>query len=167
MTVHMPDVGRYYEDFQVGDVYKHWPGRTITETDNIWFTCLTMNSHPIHLDSHYAAGQMFGRPLVNSTLTLAMVVGMSVRDTSQNTIANLGWEEITLPNPVFAGDTLYAESEVLAKRESRSRPSAGIITIRTTGYNQRNEVVITYRRSFLAKKRGYDDGRLPAFGVQP
>ena len=113
--------GRYYEDFNVGDIYEHRPGRTITETDNTWFTLLTMNTHPLHFDAHYAKKTEFGRPLVNSALTLSIVAGMSVSDLSQKAIANLGWENIKLPAPVFAGDTLYAESEVLAKRESKSR----------------------------------------------
>ena len=166
MTIHYPYIGRYYEDFNVGDVYKHWPGRTISEADNTWFTLLTMNTHPVHFDHNYAQDQMFGKPLVNSTLTLSIVVGMSVWDTSQNTIANLGWEEIKLPNPVFIGDTIYAETEVLDKRESKSRPEAGIVSFRTTGYNQNNDVVISYRRSSLAKRRGYDEGKLPEFGVK-
>ena len=125
--------GRYFEDFNVGDVYEHRPGRTVTEADNIQFTLLTMNSHPIHLDSVFAAQSEFGRPLVNSTLTLAIVTGMSVTDVSYKAIANLGWNDIRLSAPVFAGDTLYAESEVLNKRESKSRPTQGIVTVKTTG----------------------------------
>ena len=125
--------GRYYEDFNVGDIYEHRPGRTITEVDNTWFTLLTMNTHPLHFDAHYAKKTEFGRPLVNSALTLSIVAGMSVSDLSQKAIANLGWENIKLPAPVFAGDTLYAESEVLAKRESNSRPTQGIVSARTTG----------------------------------
>jgi len=108
---------------------------------------------------------MFGKALVNSTLTLSIVAGMTVRDTSQNAIANLGWEEIKLTAPVFAGDTLYAESEVLHMRKSESRPGGGIVTIKTTGYNQKNKVVIVYKRSFFAKLRGYDEGNLPEFGT--
>jgi len=118
MTIHEPMVGRYFEDFEAGDIHKHWPGRTISESDNTWFTLLTMNKHPLHFDDNYASKQMFGKRLVNSTLTLAIVAGMSVWDTSQNAIANLGWESIKLPNPVFIGDTLYAESEILEKRDS-------------------------------------------------
>ncbi len=166
MTIHQPDTGRYFEDFVVGDVYKHWPGRTLTDVDNTWFTLLTMNTHPVHFDQNYARNQAFGKPLMNSTLTLSVVAGMTVRDTSQNAIANLGWDEIKLPHPVFAGDTLYAETEVLDKRESRSRPDAGIVSVKTTAYNQDNTVVMSYRRSFLVKRRGYDDGKLPRFGVQ-
>jgi len=147
--------GRYYEDFHVGDIYEHRPRRTITETDNTWFTLLTMNTHPLHFDAHYAKKTEFGRPLVNSALTLSIVAGMSVSDLSQKAIANLGWENIKLTAPVFAGDTLYAESEVLAKRESKSRPTQGIVSARTTGANSDGIVVITYDRSFLVPKEGY------------
>ncbi len=147
--------GRYYEDFEVGDVYEHRPGRTITETDNTWFTLLTMNNHPLHFDAVYAAKSEFGRPLVNSTLTLAIVMGMSVSDVSQKAIGNLGWTEVRLTAPVFAGDTLYAESEVLAKRQSKSRPTQGIVTVATTGKKQDGTVVITYERTVLVPKRGH------------
>ena len=149
------DIGRYYEDFEVGAVYEHRPGRTVTEADNTWFTLLTMNTHPLHFDAAYAARSEFGRPLVNSCLTLSIVAGMSVSDLSQKAIANLGWTDIRLPAPVFAGDTLYAESEVLAKRESKSRPGQGIVTVRTTGLKQDGTVVMTYERSFLVPKRGH------------
>ncbi len=149
------DIGRYYEDFEVGAVYEHRPGRTVTEADNTWFTLLTMNTHPLHFDAAYAARSEFGRPLVNSCLTLSIVAGLSVSDLSQKAIANLGWTDIRLPAPVFAGDTLYAESEVLAKRESKSRPGQGIVTVRTTGRKQDGTVVMTYERSFLVPKRGY------------
>jgi itaconyl-CoA hydratase len=125
--------GRYYDDFIVGDVYEHRPGRTITESDNTWFTLLTMNTHPLHFDKEYAAKSEFKRPLVNSCLTLSMVVGMSVSDISQKAIGNLGWNDIKLTAPVFVGDTIYAESEVLAKRESASRPGQGLVTVRTIG----------------------------------
>jgi itaconyl-CoA hydratase len=145
--------GRYYEDFEVGATYQHRPGRTLSEADNTWFTLLTMNTHPIHFDAEYAKRTEFGKPLVVSTLTLAVVVGMSVADTSRNAIANLGWKEIKLPNPVFAGDTLYAESTVLDKRESKSRPNEGIVTIRTIGRNQHGEVVCDFERTFLVMKR--------------
>jgi itaconyl-CoA hydratase len=141
--------GRLYDDFQVGDVYEHRPGRTITETDNVWFTNLTMNTHPLHFDAVYAANSEFGRPLVNSTLTLALVVGMSVSGTSQKAIANLGWKDIGLTAPVFVGDTLYAETEVLEKRLSQSRPGQGIVTVRQRGLNQHGAEVITMIRSFL------------------
>ncbi|MDD9876215.1 MAG: MaoC family dehydratase [Magnetovibrio sp.] len=147
--------GRYLEDFTVGDVYEHRPGRTITESDNTWFTLLTMNQHPVHFDAEYAAKSEFGKPLVNSCLTLSLVAGMSVSDTSQKAVANLGWDRIAMPAPVFVGDTLYAESEVLAVRESKSRPTQGIVTIRTTGRKQDGTVVMTYERNMLIPKRGH------------
>ncbi len=147
--------GRYYEDFEVGDVYEHRPGRTITQTDNTWFTLLTMNNHPLHFDAVYAAKSEFGQPLVNSTLTLAIVMGMSVSDVSQKAIGNLGWTDVRLTAPVFAGDTLYAESEVLTKRPSKSRPTQGIVTVATTGKKQDGTVVITYERTVLVPKRGH------------
>lgn len=146
--------GRYYEDFEVGATYEHRPGRTLSETDNTWFALLTMNTHPIHFDAEYAKHFEFGRPLIVSTLTLSVLVGMSVSDTSQKAIANLGWNAIKLPRPVFAGDTLYAESTVLDKRESRSRPDQGIVTIRTVGRNQRKEVVCEFDRTMLVMRRG-------------
>ncbi|MDH3700278.1 MAG: MaoC family dehydratase [Alphaproteobacteria bacterium] len=149
------DIGRYYEDFTVGDVYEHRPGRTISEADNTWFTLLTMNKHPVHFDAHYAAKSEFGKPLVNSALTLSIVAGMSVSDTSQKAIANLGWNDIRLTAPVFAGDTLYAESEVLDKRESKSRPTQGIVKIKTTGTKADGTVFMTYERSMLIPKRGH------------
>ena len=147
--------GRAYEDFVVGDIYEHRPGRTITEADNTWFTLLTMNQHPLHFDAAYAARSEFGRPLVNSCLTLSIVAGMSVSDVSQRAIANLGWTDIRLPAPVFAGDTLYAESEVLAKRESKKRPTQGIVTVRTTGRSADGTVVITFERTVLVPRRGH------------
>lgn len=147
--------GRCYEDFEVGDVYIHPGGRTINSTDNSWFTLLTLNTNPVHFDHHYAAGTEFGRPLVNSCFTLALVTGMSVPDVSQNAFANLGWDEVRLPNPVFEGDTLYARSEVLEKRESQSRPNVGLVRIKTTGFNQDGLSVIEYRRAMLIYKRGH------------
>ena len=147
--------GRYYEEFEVGDVYEHRPGRTISEADNTWFTLLTMNNHPLHFDAVYAAKSEFGKPLVNSCLTLSIVVGMSVSDVSYKAIGNLGWNDIKLTAPVFAGDTLYAESEVLAKRESQSRLTQGIVTVRTRGLNQSGQVVISYERTILVPKRGH------------
>lgn len=147
------DPGRYYEDFELDVIYEHWPGRTISETDNTWFTLLTMNTHPAHFDEHYAAQTEFGKILVNSTLTLAMVAGMSVSDTSQKAIANLGWKEIKLSAPVFVGDTIYAESRVLGLRESKSRPGQGIVTIETTGKKADGTRFIVYERSFLIPKR--------------
>jgi acyl dehydratase len=147
--------GRYYEDFVVGDVYEHRPGRTITQTDNTWFTLLTMNTHPLHFDEQYGKASEFGRCIVCSPLTLALLVGMSVTDVSQKAIANLGWREIRMSAPVFAGDTLYAESEVLEKRESASRPTAGLVTVRTLGRNQDKAVVCTFERTILVAKRGH------------
>jgi itaconyl-CoA hydratase len=146
--------GRCYEEFQVGDVYEHRPGRTIGEADNTWFTLLTMNQHPLHFDAEYAARSQFGRPLVNSTFTLALVTGMSVADVSAKAVANLGWTDIRLPAPVFVGDTLYAETEVLAKRESKSRSDAGIVTVRTTGRKADGTVVITFERTILVPRQG-------------
>ncbi|MCZ6467269.1 MAG: MaoC family dehydratase [Alphaproteobacteria bacterium] len=147
--------GRYFEDFTVGDVYEHRPGRTISETDNTWFTLLTMNTHPLHFDAAYAEKSEFGRPLVNSALTLAIVAGMSVSDLSQKAVANLGWDKIRLTAPVFAGDTIYAESEVLAVRQSKSRPTQGIVTVKTTGRKADGTVFMTYERAFLVPKRGH------------
>jgi len=147
--------GRYLEDFKVGDIYEHRPGRTITETDNTWFTLLTMNQHPLHFDKEYAKHSEFGKILVNSTMTLSMVAGMSVSDVSQKTIANLGWDKIKMPAPVFVGDTIYAESEVLEIRESKSRPTAGIVTVRTLGKNQDGVVIMDFVRSMLIPKTGH------------
>lgn len=146
--------GRFFEDFEVGDVYQHPLGRTVTTTDNLWFTLLTQNTAPIHFDHHYAAQTSFGRPLVDSTFTLALVTGQSVTDISQNVFANLGWDEVRLPNPVFEGDTIYSQSEVLLKRESRSRSNVGIVTVRTIGYNQEGTIVITFSRTIMVYKRG-------------
>ena len=147
--------GRYFEDFVVGHVYEHRPGRTITESDNTWFTLLTMNQHPIHFDREYARHSEFGRPLVNSTFTLALVAGMSVSDTSQKAVANLGWTDIALTAPVFVGDTIYAESEVLEKRESRSRPTQGIVRIATRGLKADGAVFMSFERNMLVPKRGH------------
>ncbi len=146
--------GRYYEDFKVGDIYEHRPGRTITQAENISFTLLTMNTHPLHFDEQYAKASEFGRCIVCSPFTVALMVGMSVTDVSQKAIANLGWGDIRLTHPVFAGDTLYAESEVIEKRESNSRPNAGLVTVRTTGFNQDHKVVCTFSRTMLIAKRG-------------
>jgi itaconyl-CoA hydratase len=147
--------GRHYEDFEVGHVYEHRPGRTVTENDNIWFTLLTMNTHPLHFDNEYSKNSEFGKPLVNSCLTLSIVVGMSVSDVSQKAIGNLGWNDIKLVAPVFTGDTLYAESTVLAKRESVSRPTQGIVTVKTVGMKADGTVVISFERSVLIPKRGH------------
>ena len=146
--------GRCYEDFAVGLVMRHALGRTLTSTDNTWFSLLTNNSNPIHFDRHYASQTEFGQPLVNSTLTLAVVVGLSVADVSQHAV-NLGWQEVAMPAPVFEGDTLYAQSEVLSIRESKSRPHMGLVEIKTTGYKQDGTIVMTFRRTILVYKRGY------------
>jgi len=145
--------GRFYEDFEVGDIYRHALGRTLTEADNTWFTLLTMNTNQIHFNENYASKTEWGRPIVNSALTVAIVLGQSVTDTSRNAIANLGWEEIELTHPVFVGDTLYAESKVISKRESESRPHAGIVRVHTRGLNQNGAVCLSYTRSFLVYKR--------------
>ncbi len=146
--------GRCLEDFTVGAIYDHRLGRTITTADNLWFTLLTMNTNPIHVDHAYASTTEFGRPIVNSTFTLALVTGLSVPDVSQNALANLGWDEVRLPAPVFEGDTIYSQSEVLEKRESKSRDNIGIVTVKTTGYNQQGTVVITFKRTVMVYRKG-------------
>jgi acyl dehydratase len=147
--------GRFYEDFEVGDVYQHPLGRTVLPVDNSWFTLLTQNTAPIHFDAHYAAQTEFGKPLVDSTFTLALVTGQSVTDISQNVFANLGWDEVRLPHPVFEGDTIYSQSEVLSKRESQSRPNVGIVVVKTIGYNQNGTVVISFKRTIMVFKLGH------------
>ncbi|MEO8026381.1 MAG: MaoC family dehydratase [Bryobacteraceae bacterium] len=151
----MSGQGRCFEDFEVGETLRHSLGRTVTATDNAWFTLLTVNSNPIHFDAHYAAQTEFGRPLVNSTFTLALVTGLSVADVSQYAV-NLGWDEVRMPAPVFEGDTIYAQTEVLSKRESKSRPHMGLVEIRTTGFKQDGTVVLEYRRTILVYKRGHE-----------
>jgi len=155
MPAMISGVGRTYAELEVGAVYRSRFGRTVLEADNVWFTLLTLNTNPIHFDSAYAARTEFGKPLVDSTFTLALVTGQSVTDISQNAMANLGWDEVRLPNPVFEGDTIYSRSEVLEKRESKSRPNVGIVTFRTTGFNQDGVVVIEYRRTVMIYKRGH------------
>lgn len=147
--------GRYFEDFVVGHVYEHRPGRTITDYDNVSFTLLTMNTHPAHFDYEFAKQTEFGRPLVCSPLTVALMVGMSVSDVSQKAVANLGWDAIRLTGPLFPGDTLYAESEVLEVRPSNSRPEQGLVTVKTTGTNQHGQIVCTFNRTMLIWKRGH------------
>lgn len=154
MTIKTGWEGRYFEDFEIGDIYPHPLGRTLTQHDNISFTLMTQNTAALHFDRHYAAQTEFGRPLVNSCLTLALVTGQSVTDVSQNVFANLGWDEVRLPHPVFENDTLYSRSEVLEKRESRSRPDVGVVTVRTEGCNQDGVVVISFRRTLLVYRRG-------------
>jgi itaconyl-CoA hydratase len=155
MAVKRGWTGRAFEDFEVGDVYDHPLGRTILAADNTWFTLLTMNTNPIHFDTEYAARTEFGKPLVNSCLTLAVVTGQSVPDLSQNALANLEWDEIKMPNPVFEGDTIYSRSEVLGTRESKSRPHVGIVRVKTTGFNQEREIVLEFTRTFMVYKRAH------------
>lgn len=145
--------GRFLEDFEVGDVYRHRRGRTITEVDNTWFTLLTLNTNQAHFNTQYAATSEFGRVIVNSGFTLALVLGLTVEDVSENAIANLGWEDIELSAPVFAGDTIWAESIVLSKRDSKSRPHAGVVSVRSRGLNQDGVEILTYRRTLLVPRR--------------
>ena len=145
--------GRFFEDFEVGDVFRSRLGRTVTETDNAWFTTITLNTNQVHFNAPHAEARSFGRILVNSCFTLSLVVGLTVPDTSENAVANLGWTDIRLPAPVFVGDTLWAESEILEVRSSESRPTVGIVTMRCRGVNQRGEVVIEYLRTFMIPRR--------------
>ena len=147
--------GRVFEDFTVGDVYQHPLGRTILDADNVWFTCLTMNTNPIHFDGEYAKQTEFKKRLVNSCFTLSLVTGQSVTDLTMNGVANLGWDEVRLPNPLFEGDTVYSHSEVLEARESKSRPNVGIVRVKTTGVNQDKTTVIEFTRTFMIWKRGH------------
>jgi acyl dehydratase len=147
--------GRVYEDFEVGDIYRHPVGRTVIDADNIWFTLLTQNNNPIHFDRAYAAKTEFGQPLVDSTFTLALVTGQSIIDLGLNVMANLGWDEVRLPAPVFEGDTIYSQSEVLGTRESKSRPNVGIVTVKTVGFNQDGTVVIEFKRTFMVYRRDH------------
>lgn len=147
-------MSRVFEDYVVGTTFHHPFGRTVTDTDNVWFTNITMNMNPIHFDAHYASQTEFGKPLVNSCFTLALVTGLSVADVD-HAFANLGWDEVRLPAPVFVGDTIYAESEVLEARESRSRRGVGIVKLRTTGFNQDGTVVITFLRTVMVYRRGH------------
>jgi itaconyl-CoA hydratase len=155
MTTDAPPAGgRYFDDFADGDVFRSAIGRTVTDTDNVWFTCLTMNSNQAHFNTPFAEKTDYGRPLVNSCFTLALVTGLTVADTSQNAV-NLEWSTVVMPNPVFAGDTLWAESEVTGTRESGSRPGWGIVNLRTRGINQRGETVIEFRRVFMLPRRDH------------
>jgi itaconyl-CoA hydratase len=155
MTIKHGWTGRVYEDFEAGDVYEHPLGRTILAADNLWFTLLTQNTNPVHFDHAYAAKTEYGRPLVNSAFTLALVTGQSVMDISQNAMANLGWDEVRLPNPLFEEDTVYSRSEVLEKRESKSRPNVGIVRVKTIGFTHEGTVVIEFKRTFMVYKRGH------------
>ncbi|MEM1161584.1 MAG: MaoC family dehydratase [Pseudomonadota bacterium] len=155
--VHVADYGRALEDFTVGDVYEHRPGRTITQADNIQFSLLTMNRHPVHCDAAYSANSEFGQELVNSTLTLAVVTGLTVDDVSAKAIANLGWDGIKLTAPVFVGDTLYARTKVLEKRRSSSRPGQGIVRTYTEGYKQDGTVFLHFERVSLVPARSTEE----------
>lgn len=145
--------GNYFEDFTVGQVFRHPLGRTITEADNVWFTLLTANTNQNHFNNHYAARSEFGKAIVNSGFTVALLLGITVSDISHHAIANLGWDEIALTHPVFVGDTLYGESRVLELRESKSRPHAGIVTVRSRGLNQDGDICLSWRRSVMVLKR--------------
>ena len=147
--------GRFYEDFEIGDIYEHRPGRTVTEVDNSWFTLLTMNTQPVHFDAAYAAHTEWKKMLVDSTFTLALLTGMSVRTVSAKVVANLGWDKVKATHPVFAGDTLYAETTILSKRESKSRPTQGIVTVSTRGVNQDGKEVMSFERTMLVHRRGH------------
>jgi itaconyl-CoA hydratase len=149
----MTTIGRCFEDLTVGLVMRHANGRTVLTADNVWFTLLTMNTNPIHLDAHYASQTEFGKPLVNSTFILALITGLSVNDVSRYAV-NLGWSDVKIPAPVFEGDTIYAETEVLSARESGSRPNMGVVEVKTTGFNQDGTVVMEFRRTVLVFKRG-------------
>ncbi len=151
--------GRFFEDFTVGDIYEHWPGRTVLAADNIWFSLLTQNNNPIHCDAHYSAQTEYGRPLVEGAFTLALVTGQSVSDVSMNALANLGWDEVRTPNPLFEGETVYSRSEVLETRESKSRLNVGIVRVKTTGYKQDGKVVIEFQRTVMVFKRGQGPAR--------
>jgi acyl dehydratase len=144
--------GRYFEEFEVGQIFEHWPGRTITEFDNTWFSLMTMNQHPLHIDAHYGRSTQHGKCLVNGALVFSLVVGMSVADISGKAIANLEYEEVKHLGPVFHGDSVYAESRILAKQESRSKPDRGVIHVETKAYNQNRKVVLTLKRKVLIPK---------------
>ena len=149
--------GRCFEDFVPGEVIEHWPGRTITETDNLYFSLLTMNQHPLHIDAAYAEDTQFGQRLVVGPLVFSVVVGMTVADISGRAIANLAYESVEHDGPTFHGDTLYARTTVLEKRDSKSRPDRGIVQVETQGLNQHGDVVLTFRRSVLVPKRAAGD----------
>lgn len=145
--------GRYFEDFEIGQEFAHWPGRTIHEADDTWFSLMTMNQHPVHIDAHYAAGAQHGRRLVVGTLVFSIVVGMSVADISGRAIANLDYSEVKHVGPVFHGDTLYAASRIAGLRESQSKPDRGLVFVESRGFNQRKETVLTLKRTVLVPKR--------------
>jgi itaconyl-CoA hydratase len=162
MTTKPGWTGRVFEDFTVGDVYEHPLGRTIIAADNVWFSCMTLNANPIHFDAEYASRTEFKKPLVNSCFTLALVTGQSTIDLTMNGVANLSWDEVRMPHPLFEGDTVYAKSEVLDTRDSKSRPAAGIVQVKTTGVNQHGTTVIEFRRTFMVWKRGQAPRHTPS-----
>ncbi|WP_444908300.1 MaoC/PaaZ C-terminal domain-containing protein [Microbulbifer sp. SSSA008] len=149
------DFGFYFEDFVEGIIIEHRPGRTLTRTDNTWMTLLTMNTAQLHFDAHYAESTEWNLPLVDSTLTLAIVTGMTVNTISKKVVANLEWDKVKLLKPVFEGDTVYAESEVISKRESKSRPTQGIVSVETRGINQRGDTFMSFQRTVLVYKKGH------------
>ncbi|PHM51215.1 MaoC family dehydratase [Xenorhabdus sp. KK7.4] len=149
--------GLYFDDFNIGDVYEHKPGRTVTEVDNIWQSLINMNTHPLHIDNEYAKKTEFGQTLVSSLVTFSIIGGLSLASTSARAIANLGWKEVKLSHPVYVGDTLYAETTILTKRESNSRPGQGIVTVQTRGLNQNDIEVLCWERSFLIPLRPCKD----------
>jgi acyl dehydratase len=161
MTVKSGWQGRFFEDFEIDDVYRHPLGRTVTETDNTWFTLLTMNTNEAHFNAEVGAASEFGKPLVVSTLTIAIAIGQSVTDTTQNAFANLGLDKLKLTHPVYAGDTLWSESVVLGKRESGSRPHAGIVTVKTRTLNQHGDEVLSFVRTFYVHRRGHGTSTFP------
>src|SRR4051812_47907390 len=155
MTEVSATAGRTFEDFTVGEVIRHPMGRTVTATDNAWTTLIAVNTNPIHFDAHYSSQTEFGKPLVNSPLTLAIITGLSVADISRYAV-NLGWDEVRMPAPVFEGDTLYAQTEVLSARDSKSRPHMGIVEVKTSGFKQDGTIVMTFRRTILVYRRGHE-----------
>lgn len=155
MTIQSSWNGRFFEDFQVGEIYPHSLGRTITATDNSWFTQLTQNTNPLHFNEHYATATPYGRTVVNSAFTIALITGQSVSELSQNVLANLGWDEVRLQNPVFEGDTLYSFSEIVQLRLCKSRNDVGIMDVKTTGYNDEGQIVITFKRTMMIYKKAF------------
>jgi itaconyl-CoA hydratase len=155
MAVKQGWTGRVFEDFEAGDIYEHPLGRTVLDADNIWFSCLTQNTNPIHFDGEYSKRTQFGKRLVNSCFTLALVTGQSVIDLTVNGVANLGWDDVTLPNPLFEGDTVYSRTEVLETRASKTKNNIGIVRVKTTGYNQEGVTVIEFNRTFMVYRRGH------------
>ena len=145
--------GSWYEDYTVGDIYKHWPGRTVNEYDDTLFSMITMNHAPLHIDEHYMSGSQFGQRLVNGLFVISLVVGMTVREISGKAIANLEYETVRHLGPTFHGDTIYAETEILEKRESKSKNDRGILYVETRAWNQKDETILTLRRRVMIPKR--------------